>query len=132
MPITLRNVKGSALTHIEVDSNFAERFVSVSHSLSIGDGVKVAWSLSQADDIDNVASGIVAFVEDADTVWIATQDGVVVTWTSHGLGTGVAYDSQSTPGAFTTTRPPTGVIRPFLKIIDTNTVMIERGAIENV
>lgn len=132
MPLTLRTVKGSALTHLEVDGNFAERYVSVAHGLTIGKGLKPAWSLSQADDIANIAGGIVAAVESVNAIWIATKDGTVVAWTGHGLGAAgtVAYDSQLTPGAFTSTRPDVGVIRPFLRIIDANTVMIERGALE--
>lgn len=132
MPLVLRTIKGAELTHLEVDGNFAERFTSVAHGWVIGQGVKPAWSLSQADDVPNIPSGIVAFVEDADTVWIATKDGTIVTWTGHGLGSAgtVIYTSQSTLGGFTSTRPESGVRYPFLRVISVNSVMIERGALE--
>lgn len=132
MPHTLRTIKGSALTHLEVDGNFSERFVSVAHSFTVGQGVKPGWSLSQADNLANIAGGIVEFVESVDAVWIATKDGTIVTWTGHGLGAAgtIIYDSQVVAGGFTATRPDTGIIRPFLRVIDANTVMVERGAVE--
>jgi hypothetical protein len=134
MALLLRTIKGSALTHLEVDGNFAERFASTAHGLTIGVGLKPAWSLSQADAVANVAAGIVAAIESVNAVWIATKDGTVVTWTGHGLGAAgtILYDSQTVAGTFTSTRPATGIIRPFLRVIDNNTVMIERGAMEFV
>lgn len=108
--------------------------VEVAHGRAIGESLKAGWALlGQADDVANVPSGVVVLVEDVDTFWVGTQEGLLFTWTSHGLGAAGtrAYVSQTVAGDFETPEPALGVIKQFLRVVDANTVMIEKEGLED-
>ena len=133
MGLTLRRGKGSALTHDELDDNFAEELNQAGHAFSVGDVVyrsgSSAWTKAQADAAGTLADGIVVDVEDSDNCSIVTKDGTVVGVTAHGLGaTGtVIYLSQGTAGDMTPTKPTSGYIQPIGRVIDANNMVFRIG-----
>jgi hypothetical protein len=120
---TLRAIKGAALTHLELDENFAGQYAQAAHGFSVGDFVyrtsSDTWALAQADAIGTVADGIVVAVESASVVWVMTKHGTI-TW-SHGFGASgqVVWLSQSVAGDGTTTKPTSGIQQPLGVTIST-------------
>jgi hypothetical protein len=132
MPLKLRASTASALSHDDLDGNFAEKVPQDGHGFSVGDLIYLGssgWVLAQADNPQTTADGIVALVEGVDIFWVVTQDGSVVEWT-HGLGGDdgdLLWLSQTTPGAHTLAKPAGGVQQPVGKIRNSGATLFRLG-----
>lgn len=135
MALTLRRDKGTALTHDQLDDNFAVEINQATHGMVVGDLVyrssSTAWADAKADAESTLTDGIVVDVEDTNNYSVATMDGTLVTITTHGFGaTGTKlYLSQGTAALITATAPTSGFIQAVGKVIDTNTILFRLGAI---
>lgn len=135
MTLNLREAKGSALTHVELDSNFALKVTQVAHGLSLGDVVRrssaTAHAKAQADTDANIGVGLslVVHVFDVDTYSVLrVSNSHEVTLTGHGLGAfgTKLYLSRTVAGQITATE----VVgwRVYLGyVIDANTIHWEPG-----
>jgi hypothetical protein len=128
---TTREGKGSALTHPELDANFAPRVTQATHGFVVGNVVSKSggtWVKAQATADSTMADGIVVAVSGTDDFWVRIAPGEVAI-ASHGLGTGgeVVYLSQSTAGALTATNPGSGRIQRCGRVLDSGTVLFRVG-----
>lgn len=136
--LTIRTVKGSALSTLEEDASKALKLTQTSHGFSPGDLVypdsATTWAKADGSAIASVAEGIVVSVPDANTAWIVTTDGSLLTLTGHGLGSagGRLWLDQSTAGAITSTQPVVGVIQPVGRVVDDDTIIFRLGALQEV
>lgn len=106
--ITLRQVKGSKLTHAELDGNFAEKVTQVAHGCAVADLVYfngTTWAKATNAAAASLAQGYVHAAPDADTLYIVTTDGVLLTKAGHGLGGAGTKVYCDTAGAMTATAP---------------------------
>ena len=113
MPTVFRDEKGSELTANEFDAHHGEKFTQAGHGFAVGNFIyrdsATTHAKAQADDIDTIAEGVVAYISGND-FRVITKSGSHVTWT-HALGAPPqkCWLSQGTPGVATTTRPTSGV-----------------------
>ena len=133
MTTTLRQVKGSPVSAIENDANFAEKYSAVGHGFAVGDLVykfgSSTWAKAVGSAGATVADGIVIAVPDADTAYIATRDGTPATKTAHGLGAAgtVVFLHQSSAGAMATGLT-SGIVQRVGKVLDADTILFRLGA----
>lgn len=122
--LTLRAIKGSALSIADHDGNLAGQIIQPGHSLAVGDLVypdsATTVAKAQADVDATLAAACVAAVA-GDTIHLALRPGTVVSVPSHGLGSpgAVLYLSQGTPGA-AGAKPGSGLAQPVLYIWTAN------------
>jgi len=132
MALTLRTIKGSAITGAENDANFTDAVTQASHGLAVGDLVKVksagGYEKSQADAEANLAVGCVVGVNGND-FYVKTDPGPVTKGT-HGFGSRgtVVYESQGSAGVFTATAPSSGIVRKLGIVLDADTILFTPGA----
>ena len=133
MTLTLRQVKGTPIANAEYDANVTEKYSAVAHGFAAGDLVyrssATAWAKAVASAGSTVADGIVVAVPNADTAYINTRDGVLVTKTAHGLGAAgvVVFLHQSSAGAMTTGLS-SGIVQRVGKVMDANSILFRLGS----
>ena len=135
MSLTLREDKGAALTHVELDSNFALKVTQAAHGFAVGDAVRRSSATdhakAQADTDANIGVGLslVVHVFDASNYSVLrASNSHEVTLTAHGLGAfGTRlYLSLTVAGQITATEVPG--FRVYLGyVLDTNTIHWEPG-----
>ncbi len=105
-----------------------QQITEASHARSVGDAAKrtslSTVGLAQSDTEANLAWAVIALIQDADHYLIATRQGTVFYWPSHGLGDirDLGYLSQSSAGLIVSTKPSTGLVQALVRVIDSNTV----------
>lgn len=127
--LTLRALKGSALSSAELDDGLAAvKLLQASHGLDAGDLVYPdsgsTWAKAIATAAATVAAGCVVGTDGTDIAYIATKAGTPISLPSHGLGSAgsLVYLSQSTAGG-AGARPATGIIQPALYIVNASLVL---------
>lgn len=130
--VTVRQALGStsdaafALSAIQFDGNFTEKYAAAAHGFAVGDLVyksgSTTWAKATNAAGTSVADGIVVSVPDANTAYINTRAGVPATKTAHGLGAAGTVVYLSTAGGMTATAP-SPIRQRVGKVLDANTVL---------
>lgn len=123
--LTLREVKGSAITNAEYDANFAEKYEAVAHGFSVGNLVYKSgastWAKAISTASSTYADGVVVAVPSANVAYIATKFGQPYTKTAHGFGSAgtAVYLSDSVAGNATASVTD----QQIGQVLDANTII---------
>lgn len=129
MPLRLREMKGSKLTHAELDANFGiRRIPQAAHGFVAGDVVRETaadtFTKAQANSLANIGVGlglVVHKINDNNFILLHHKAIQAVTLTAHGLGNwgDPFYLSSSVAGSLTGTES----VLKLGMVIDANTIL---------